>query len=77
MKYIWFFWELEEYECSACAPEEVLYERPTVSPSQVDNFRLKVAFQVHFQTLSTWAPAGDLVLDISVHSPSDSKHWFA
>ncbi|RYP72866.1 hypothetical protein DL771_003904 [Monosporascus sp. 5C6A] len=29
-----------------------------------------------FLTLSAWEPQGDLKLDISIHSPSDSQHWF-
>jgi hypothetical protein len=29
-----------------------------------------------FLTLSAWEPQGDLKSDISIHSPSDSKHWF-
>ncbi|TGO35577.1 hypothetical protein BHYA_0153g00110 [Botrytis hyacinthi] len=29
-----------------------------------------------FTTLSVWEPGSSLLLDISVHSPSDSEHWF-
>ncbi|OQD87652.1 hypothetical protein PENANT_c005G02252 [Penicillium antarcticum] len=29
-----------------------------------------------FSMLSTWKPNSNLLLDISVHSPSDSEHWF-
>ncbi|KAK7963440.1 hypothetical protein PG988_010414 [Apiospora saccharicola] len=43
VKYIWFCWELEEYKCIACAPEEEgLDEMPVDSPSQDDNFCLIV-----------------------------------
>ncbi|KAK6840674.1 hypothetical protein PG995_016428 [Apiospora arundinis] len=76
VKYIWFCWELEEYKCCACAPEEGLDEMPVDSPSRDDNLRIKTALETFFGVLSKWAPAGDLVFDISVHSPSDSEHWF-
>ncbi|KAK7975705.1 hypothetical protein PG989_014168 [Apiospora arundinis] len=76
VKYIWFCWELGEYECCACAPEEGLDEMPVDSPSRDDNLRIKIALETFFGVISKWAPAGDLVLDISVHSPSDSEHWF-
>ncbi|KAF2186584.1 hypothetical protein K469DRAFT_686971 [Zopfia rhizophila CBS 207.26] len=33
-------------------------------------------FRAFFLILSTWVPSGSLVLDISVYSPSDSKHHF-
>ncbi|KAF7915885.1 uncharacterized protein EAE98_010965 [Botrytis deweyae] len=29
-----------------------------------------------FTTLRVWEPGNSLLLDISVYSPSDSKHWF-
>ena len=76
VKYIWFCWELEEYECCACAPEEELDKMPVDSPSRDDDLRIKTALETFFGVLSKWAPAGDLVLDISVHSPSDSEHGF-
>ncbi|KAK8064216.1 hypothetical protein PG996_008868 [Apiospora saccharicola] len=77
VKYIWFCWELEEYKCIACAPEEEgLDEMPVDSPSQDDNFCLMSALETLFGVLRWWVPTGELVLDISVHSPSDSQHWF-
>ncbi|RHZ45012.1 uncharacterized protein CDV56_100434 [Aspergillus thermomutatus] len=44
--------------------------------SNTDNTLITTAFQDLFSTLSTWEPNGNLLLDISVHSPSDSEHWF-
>ncbi|KAK8113498.1 hypothetical protein PG984_014024 [Apiospora sp. TS-2023a] len=76
VKYIWFCWELAGYECIACAPEEGLDEMPVDSPSPDDNFCIMSALETLFGVLRWWLPAGDLVLDISVHSPSDSAHWF-
>ncbi|KAG4266477.1 hypothetical protein FPRO03_01761 [Fusarium proliferatum] len=43
---------------------------------EVDNQFIVDAFQKLFTTLSAWEPRGDLVLDISVYSPSDNQHWF-
>ncbi|KAI3325472.1 hypothetical protein HD806DRAFT_552748 [Xylariaceae sp. AK1471] len=51
VRYIWFCLELDDYDCTKCAPNL-------------------------FSVLSTWDPNGDLILDISIYSPSDSKHWF-
>lgn len=43
-----------------------------------DHFFITAAFQKLFSVLSLWEPCGDreLVLDISIYSPSDSEHWF-
>ncbi|KAJ3574971.1 hypothetical protein NPX13_g4193 [Xylaria arbuscula] len=35
-----------------------------------------VVFENLFSVLSTWDPNSELALDISIYSPSDSKHWF-
>ncbi|KAF5671603.1 PRANC domain-containing protein [Fusarium circinatum] len=42
----------------------------------VDNQFIVNAFHILLRTLSRWEPRGDLVLDISVYSPSDNQHWF-
>lgn len=76
VKYIWFCWELEEYECSACAPQERLDEMPAELPSRADNLRIKSALETIFGVLGTYPTTCDLVLDISVHSHSDSEHGF-
>ncbi|KAJ6077686.1 uncharacterized protein N7446_000622 [Penicillium canescens] len=44
--------------------------------SNTDNTLITTAFQHLFSTLSAWEPNSNLLLDISVHSPSDSEHWF-
>jgi hypothetical protein len=41
-----------------------------------DNCPITTTFQNLFSILSTWDLNGDLILDISIYSPSDSKHWF-
>lgn len=35
-----------------------------------------VAFKELFSILSTWDAQGELTLDISFYSPSDSQHWY-
>ncbi|KXH35153.1 hypothetical protein CSIM01_04678 [Colletotrichum simmondsii] len=78
--YIWFCLELDEYDCTRCAPspgrtitdefEEVF------AISGTDKCPITASFQNLFSILSKWEPHGDLTLDISIYSPSDSKHWF-
>lgn len=44
-----------------------------------DNVRIVNGLEALFSTLSTWEPrpCGDMLqLDISIHSPSDSEHWY-
>jgi hypothetical protein len=67
---IWFCLELQEYDCPECTPK--VFE----GLSNADNIRVTTAFQRLFSSLSAWEPNGTLRLDISVLSPSDSKHWF-
>ncbi|KAL8837096.1 MAG: hypothetical protein Q9170_002653 [Blastenia crenularia] len=70
VEYIWFCVELQEYECPHCEEieTEVWHEK--------DTNIIKAAMRELFRTLSTWDRSGDLVLDISVYSPSDFKHHF-
>lgn len=70
--YIWLCLELQEYDCTLCAPEDL----EMMGISNTDNTLIITAFQDLFSTLSTWEPNSNLLLDISVHSPSDSEHWF-
>ncbi|KAM0250667.1 hypothetical protein ACHAQJ_008544 [Trichoderma viride] len=78
--YIWFCLELDDYDCTRCAPtyrvltNEELEEAFIISDT--DNCPITTAFQNLLSILSTWDPNGDLILDISIYSPSDSKHWF-
>lgn len=74
VRYIWLCLELEEYNCTKCESEDMVLE--VLSPA--DNTRLTTAFQDLFSALSVWEPdsSSSLLLDISVYSPSDSKHWF-
>ncbi|KAM0270902.1 hypothetical protein ACHAQH_009248 [Verticillium albo-atrum] len=70
--YIWFRVELKQYDCSQCANTD----RDLWGLDNVDNQYIADAFESLFTILSAWEPRGDLVLDISVYSPSDNQHWF-
>ncbi|EXF76822.1 hypothetical protein CFIO01_05116 [Colletotrichum fioriniae PJ7] len=41
-----------------------------------DKCPITASFQDLFSILRNWEPHGDLTHDISLYSPSDSKHWF-
>lgn len=71
IRYIWFRVELKQYDCSQCANTD----RDSWGLDNIDNQLIADAFESLFTTLSAWQPRGDLVLDISVYSPSDNQHW--
>jgi hypothetical protein len=64
--------ELKQYDCRKCANTD----RDLWGLDNIDNQFIADAFESLFTTLSSWDPRGDLVLDISVYSPSDNQHWF-
>lgn len=72
VRYIWLCLELQEYDCAECEPRDPA----SWGLSNAENVLITTAFQDLFSTLSAWKPDGKLLLDISVYSPSDSKHWF-
>ena len=78
--YLWFCLELDDYGCTKCAPVHgVLTDEEydeAFSINDAAGCPLTMAFQNLFSILSTWDPNGNLVLDISIYSPSDSNHWF-
>lgn len=69
--YIWYRLELQPYNCSLCTSEQDDY-----GMSDPDSLFVSEAFQGHCSALSLWEPNGDLVLDVSVYSPSDPEHCF-
>lgn len=73
VQYIWLCLELQKYDCTECAPHSGWKSADTTNPDAV---LVTKALQSVLSTLSTWEPNGELSLDISVHSPSDSEHWF-
>lgn len=72
VKYIWYYIELEKYDCTTCAP----LVRDDWGLNETDNTVIMTALEGLFSTLSAWPHNGNLLLDISLYSPSDSKHWF-
>lgn len=69
--YIWFRLELQRYDCTECVPG-----RGHMGLHEADNVFIAEAFPSLFSALSQWELNGDLILDISVYSPSDSEHFF-
>jgi hypothetical protein len=79
--YIWFCLELDDYDCTKCAPCREMFTDEdewvdALSISDTDHCPITTAFQKLFSILSTWDLNGDLILDIGIYSPSDSEHWF-
>ncbi|KAK2611917.1 hypothetical protein QQS21_002023 [Conoideocrella luteorostrata] len=72
IRYIWFRVELKQYDCGQCANTNP----DNWGLDNIDNQFIADAFESLFTTLSAWEPRGDLMLDISVYSPSDNQHWF-
>ncbi|WXC46157.1 hypothetical protein QX201_005847 [Fusarium graminearum] len=72
IRYIWFRIELKDYDCIRCGNEDSDLD----GLGDVNNQFITDALEGLFTMLSVWEPRGDLVLDISVYSPSDDKHWF-
>ncbi|KAI5462731.1 hypothetical protein BGZ63DRAFT_354952 [Mariannaea sp. PMI_226] len=72
IRYIWFRVELKQYDCRKC----VNTDQDGWGLGNINNQFIADAFESLFTTLSAWEPRGDLVLDISVYSPSDNQHWF-
>lgn len=72
VKYIWVCLELGKYPCPV-RNNLNLGARQRITD---DNIVTITALQDLFPALSKWEPRGDLVLDISFYSPSDSEHCF-
>ncbi|KAI0907143.1 hypothetical protein F4823DRAFT_630598 [Ustulina deusta] len=75
VKHVWYHVELQRYPCGACSIPE------TQARIKANNEIATRAMYQLFEALSRWkkddACAGDgLTLELSVHSPSDSKHYF-
>lgn len=68
VKYIWLCVELEHYSSIEA------YTGDDESVSQRDFDLVKKAFEGLFNEISEWEPREQLILDISVHSPSDSNY---
>ncbi|KAI0439433.1 hypothetical protein F4803DRAFT_568517 [Xylaria telfairii] len=80
VRYIWFCLELDDYDCTGCAPDHKMLTdeewEEVFAISNTNNGSITAVFQNLFSVLSTWDPNSELILDISIYSPSDAKHWF-
>ncbi|KAL7819776.1 hypothetical protein V8C26DRAFT_395173 [Trichoderma gracile] len=77
--HIWFRLELEDYNCTKCAPPSGITDEAFEDAYAVTNTAhcpITTAFRNLFSALRTWEPNANLTLDITIYSPSDSKHWF-
>ncbi|KAI1324879.1 hypothetical protein F5Y16DRAFT_423516 [Xylariaceae sp. FL0255] len=72
IRYLWFVFELQRYGCAECEAKDV----EQLGLKAEDNNAITASLEELFHALSKFEPMGDLALDISVHSPSDSEHWF-
>lgn len=68
VRYIWLCVELEHYSSLEA------YTGQTRLLSWSDLNLVATTIRDLFSALSTWEPSGELLLDISIHSPSDSKY---
>jgi hypothetical protein len=68
VKYIWFCVELEHYS----SLEAFTRDSQFISPRDLS--LVAKTIQTLLTKLSEWEPSGELLLDISIHSPSDSDY---
>lgn len=73
VRYLWVCLELEKYDRPYFDSQGVVM-RGDRTPT--DNVVVTTALHDLLWALSTWEPQGDLLLDISLYSPSDSEYWF-
>lgn len=78
ISYIWFCLELDDYDCITCTGRSLTQEEwaGACEISDTDKCPITTGFRDLFSILSTWGPHDYLTLDISIYSPSDSKHCF-
>ncbi|KAI3337028.1 hypothetical protein HD806DRAFT_542763 [Xylariaceae sp. AK1471] len=69
MRYLWFSFELQRYSCAECDAD-----LDQLMITEEDNKAITTSLEDLFLALSKFDPTGELILDISVHSPSDSEH---
>jgi hypothetical protein len=70
IRYIWYTIELQDYDWT----ESNLL--PTIELLETNHFIMEDGIRTMFCALSECPPAGNMTLDISIHSPSDSQHHF-
>lgn len=67
VQYIYLNIELPRYTCRSCQQGSWTSRHSSMIRATV----LKL-----FSVLSTWQPAGSLILELNAYSPSDKEHWF-
>ncbi|KAF5011736.1 hypothetical protein FDECE_2196 [Fusarium decemcellulare] len=70
VKHLWIQIELGPYTCRICPYEE------SFSAYRENNLIIRRALFRAFKILSEWPSSLELTLEISVHCPSDARHWF-
>lgn len=77
--YAWFCLELDDYDCTKCELASGLTHEEAeevFTVTDTEKCPITTSFQKLFSILSTWdRHPGGLTLDISIYSPSDSRHW--
>ncbi|KAI1259559.1 hypothetical protein F5Y18DRAFT_294584 [Xylariaceae sp. FL1019] len=77
VRYIWLCLELDSYDCTKCVPSTTeAMEEDFYIINTANGCPITATFEKLFLSLSMWDCHGHLTLDISIHSPSDSEHWF-
>jgi hypothetical protein len=70
IRYIWYSIELRNYDCTECDLGE------TEDVMDTNRATVKEGMGAILCALSEHPPDGNMTLDISIHSPSDSQHHF-
>ena len=68
VKHICFNIALPRYACTRC--------KRSATTSNRRSTLVRIIILKLFSVLSTWQPTGQLTLELSASSPSDSQHWF-
>lgn len=72
VRYIWVCLELEKYDCPYIDYQSIY----NWGGRMTDNMVVTTALHDLFSALGAWEPQSDLLLDISLYSPSDAEYWF-
>ncbi len=80
VRYIYFCLELDDYDCTQCAPrpQNLTGKKYSAAVAVNDTVHCPItsSFRSLFSILSTWDRHSDLMLDVSIYSLSDAQHWF-
>ena len=74
VRYIWLCVELEHYSSLDAFASSSYHPSKSESLSYKDLARVVKAIRDLLHTLARWKPSGELLLDISIHSPSDPSY---